>query len=208
MKLLLLSLLTLIVEPVMAQNTAINNHNYYDYYVGPTSMKGDVVGPINKLKSKHLGYNWLRKDEVAPIVIEEMKKAGYNEVFANRLYRLDSAQYVVLAACSYNSNVGFLYAEGHSAIPSRETRQPRKLLMSNGKYDYVQFAGTVTGGNEDIKIRKLPSNVLILAEDSYWYQYTDNSSDNKYLVTKEDIIRVLRQDIQEKIATAPKPKTR
>ncbi len=171
-------------------------------------MKGDVVGPIQKLKSKRLGYNWLRRDEITPIVVEEMKKAGYDEVFANRLYRLDSAQYVVLAACSYNSNVGFLYSEGHSAIPSKETRQPRKLIMSNGKYDFVQFAGTVTGGNEVIKISKLPSNIIVLAEDWYWYQYTDNSSDNKYLVTKEDIIRVLRQDIQEKLAIAAKPKTR
>ena len=196
------------VAPAFAQNGAINNHNYYDYYVGPTSMKGDIMGPIDKLKSKRLGYNWLRGEEVAPIIAEEMKKAGYDEVYANRLYRLDSAQYVVLAACSYNSNVGFLYSEGHSMIPSKETRQPRRLLMSNGMYDYVQFAGTVSGGNEYIKIRKLPSNIIVLAEDWYWYQYTENTSDNKYLLTKQDIIRVLRQDIQEKLAMAPKPKKR
>lgn len=208
MKSLLLLLLAFVAMPAVAQNTAINNHNYYDFYVGPTSMKGDVMGPINKLKSKRLGYNWLRSEEVAPIIVEEMKKAGYDEVYANRLYRLDSAQYVVLTACSYNSNVGFLYSEGHSMIPSKETRQPRKLLVSNGIYDYVQFAGAVSGGSEDIRIRKLPSNIVVLAEDWYWYQYTDNSSDSKYLVTKEDIIRVLRQDIQEKLAAAPKPKKR
>ena len=62
--------------PAVAQNTAINNHNYYDFYVGPTSMKGDVMGPINKLKSKRLGYNWLRSEEVAPIIVEEITKAG------------------------------------------------------------------------------------------------------------------------------------
>ena len=80
--------------------------------------------------------------------------------------------------------------------------------MSDGKYDFVQFVGSVSGGTEYIKIRKLPGNIFVLAEDWYWYQYTDNSSDNKYLLTREDIIRVLRQDIQDKLATAPKPKTR
>lgn len=209
MKFILLSLLTFVAAvPVSAQNRDINNHNYYDYYVGPTSMKGGMVGPIDKLKSRRLGTNWLRQEDITPILVEEMKKAGYDEVYANRLYRLDSAQYVVLAASSYNSNVGFLYSEGHSAFPSKETRQPRALLLTNGKFEYVQAAGTVTGDNEFIKIRKVPSNIFILAEDWYWYQYTDNSSDNKYLLTKEDIIRVLRQDIQEKLVAAPKPKTR
>ena len=207
MKFILLSFLTLVaVLPVLGQNTAINNHNYYNYYVGPTSMKGDVVGPINKLKSRRLGTNWLRREEIVPILIEEMKKAGYDEVFANRLYRLDSAQYVVLLACSYNSNVGFVYSEGHSAIPTKESRQPRNLLMSDSKFDFVQFVGNVSGGNEYVQIRKLPGNIFVLAEDWYWYQYTENSSDNRYLLTKEDIIRVLRQDIQEKLAAAPKPK--
>ena len=46
----------------------------------------------------------------------------------------------------------------------------------------------------------------MLGEDWYWYQYTENPSDSKYLLIKEDIIRVLRQDIQERLATAPKPK--
>ena len=135
-------------------------------------------------------------------------KAGYEEVYANQLYRLDSAQYVVLTASSYNSNLGFLYVEGHTAFPSKKTRQPRALLLTNGKFEYVQTAGTVTGEREFIKIRKVPSNIIMLAEDWYWYQYTENPSDSKYLLIKEDIIRVLRQDIQEKLAAAPKPKKR
>ena len=208
MKHLLLFFLAFITVPASAQNAAINNHNYYDFYVGPTSMKGDVMGPINKLKSKRLGYNWLRSEEIAPIIVEEMKKAGYDDVYAHQLYRLDSAQYVVLAAYSSSSNVGFLYAEGHSMIPSKATRQPRGFLLTNGKYEYVQSAGTVTGDNEFVKIRKVPSNIIMLSEDWYCYQYTENPSDSKYLLIKEDIIRVLRQDIQERLATAPKPKKR
>ena len=93
-------------------------------------------------------------------------------------------------------------------IPSKATRQPRGFLLTNGKYEYVQSAGTVTGDNEFVKIRKVPSNIIMLGEDWYWYQYTENPSDSKYLLIKEDIIRVLRQDIQERLATAPKPKKR
>lgn len=208
MKSFLLAFFSLITSSAFAQNAAINNHTYYSYYVGPTSMKGDVVGPIDKLKSKRLNSNWLRSEEITPIVVEEMKKAGYGKVSATCLYRLDSAKYVVLTAHSYTSNVGFLYSAGHSALPSKEARQPQKLTRAGSQFDYVQNVRTIAGSNEWIRVKKLPTNIIVLAEDWYWYQYTDDTSDNNYLVTKEDIIRVLRQDIQEKLEALPKPKTR
>ncbi|AMR28202.1 hypothetical protein A0257_14645 [Hymenobacter psoromatis] len=203
---LLLAILLTLASPALAQRTAINNHNYYDYYVGPTSMKGGLVGPVDKLKNRNLGTNWLRWNEITPILVDEMQKAGYDNVYTNKLFRIDSAQYVMLAALSMRApNVGFLYAEGHAAFPSATDRQPGHQLMGEGKYDYVQFVSTQGNKSELIKIRKLPVNLLLLAENWYWYQYTENPSDNKYLLTREDILRVLREDIQERLATAPKP---
>ena len=205
-KKVLLAILLPLVFPALAQRAAINNHNYYDYYVGPTSMKGDVIGPVDKLKNRNLGTSWLLWNEITPILVEEMKKAGYDNVYTNKLFRIDSAQYVVLAAYAMSPpNVGFLYAQGHAAFPNATDRQPGHQLMGEGKYDYVQFVSTQGNKSEFIKVRKLPVNMLLLAENWYWYQYTENSSDNKYLVTKEDIIRILREDIQERLATAPKP---
>lgn len=192
--------------PGLAQRAEINNHNYYSYYVGPTSMKGGVVGPVNKLKSRKLGTGWLRWNDITPILVEEMTKAGHDQVYTNKLFRIDSAQYVLLAALAMRAPVvGFLYAEGHAAFPTASDRQPGHQLMGDGKYDYVQLVSTSANKTEFIKIRHLPANLLALEENWYWYQYTDNPSDNKYLLTKEDIIRVLREDIQEKLATAPKP---
>lgn len=208
-KLLLLALLLALAFPTLAQRTEINNHNYYDYYVGPTSMKGDLVGPVNKLKSRKIGTNWLRWNDITPILVEEMTKAGYDQVYTDKLFHLDSARYVLLAALSMNAtSVGFLYAEGHSAFPAASDRQPGHQLMGDGKYDYVQLVSAPANKTELIKIKRLPANLLAVEENWYWYQYTDNPSDNKYLLTKEDIIRVLRADIQEKLATAPKPEKR
>jgi prepilin-type processing-associated H-X9-DG protein len=203
---LLLAFLLAFTLPALAQRTEIDNHNYYNYYVGPTSMKGDMVGAMGKLKSRRLNTNWLRWDDITPILVEEMTKAGYDQVYTNKLFHIDSAQYVLLAALSMRGpNVGFLYADGHAAFPTASDRQPGHQLMGDGKYDYVQMVSTPANRAELIKIRKLPANLVALQENWYWYQYTDNPSDNKYLLTKEDIIRVLREDIQEKLATAPKP---
>ena len=206
---LLLAFILVSAFPGLAQRAEINNHNYYDYYVGPTSMKGDIVGPITKLKSRKLGTNWLRWSDITPILVEEMTKAGYDQVYTNKLFRVDSAQYVVMAALSMTAPmVGFLYAEGHAAFAGASNRQPGHQLLGDGKYDYVQMVSTPANKAEFIRIRKLPANLVALAENWYWYQYTDNPSDNKYLLTKEDIIRVLREDIREKLATAPKPTKR
>lgn len=208
-KLLFLVCLLAGALPSLAQRKEITNRNYYDYYVGPTSMRGDVVGPIAKLKSRKLGTSWLQREEITPILVEEMTKAGYNQVYPNKLFRLDSAHYVLLGALAMNATqLGFLYAQGHAAFPVASDRLPGHQLMGDGQYEYVQLVSAPGNQTELIKIRKLPANLFALQENWYWYQYTDNASDNNYLLTKEDILRVLRADIQEKLATAPQPVTR
>lgn len=179
------------------QNPDINNRNYYDYYRKPT-----LDGP---LKGRRLSTGWLGEDEVNLVLQEELKKAGHEWVVGNQLYRLDSVQYVVLNAYSQKSGVGILYTPGHTAFPQPAHRQERGRDMAGvGHVDYVQSVAGPGAQRDVMRIRRLPDNVLMLAENWYWYQYTENPGDAKHLLTKDDALRILRQDVQEALAALPK----
>jgi hypothetical protein len=92
------------------QQPTVDNHNYYARFYQP--------GTGAKLKGKVLTTYWLREYEVVPILLEELQRAGFEWVVSSRLYRLDTARYVVLAAYSQKANLGFLYV-GRS--PRRRT---------------------------------------------------------------------------------------
>lgn len=123
---------------------------------------------------------------------------------SSRLYRLDTTRYVVLTAYSQKANLGFLYVEGHAMFPLPAHRQKRGIDLTLGHFDYQQVVTNTAGENGWMRIKKLPDNILVLAEEWYWYQTTDNPADNQVLLTREDIVRVLRQDIREKLSAAPK----
>lgn len=192
----ILAFVALWSQNASGQNSKISNKNYYDFYYGPGSKV--------KLKGKGILTNWLRNEEVVPVLLDELQKAGYEWLSANRLYHLDSAKYVVLSAFSQKSNLGFIYVGGHTAFPLLEHRQKRGIDLKTGHFDYQQTATNLSGKNEYIQIKRLPDNVLMLAENWYWYQSTGNPDDDKYLLTKEDIIRVLRQDVRDRLSEAPK----
>ena len=178
------------------QQPTVDNHNYYARFYQP--------GASVKLKGKVLTTYWLREHEVVPILLEELQRAGFEWVASSRLYRLDSARYVVLTAYSQKANLGFLYVGGHDAFPSPAHRQQRGIDLTFGHFDYQQVVTNTVGENGWMRIKKLPDNILLLAENWYWYQATDNPADNQALLTREDILRVLRQDIREKLKAAPK----
>jgi len=179
-----------------AQAPKIDSTNYYEHY----SMG-------ERLQGKTIHTNWLRYIDVVPIIVEELKKAGYEDVYDNQLYLLPSKQPVILAAYSYNEDFGFVYSDGHTAIPEKKHRQRRSNSSVNSDVDYIQSYYGKKSESGSYMIKKLPSNIFILQEDCYWFQYTDNSADDSKLVTKEIIIEILRQDIRSKIRVAPKPKS-
>ena len=203
----LLFFLALLSSGAFGQNPAITNRTYYEYLDGRRALASGAAGLGGHLKGQQLTTEWLGKAEATAVLVEELKKAGHEYVVTNWLYRLDSAQYVVLAVAASEANLGFLYAEGHNAFPSAASRRPRQAFYPPGRYDYVQTAGTAAGPREHIRIRQLPAQVQVLAEDWYWYQHTEDPGDDRLLVTKADILRVLRQDIAEKVAAAPKRKS-
>lgn len=131
------------------KNSKIDTSNYYSYF-SPKNLKGHG-----------LTTNWLRLDDVVPIMLDELKKAGYDWLYDRTIYKLENGQHINISAYSRKNNIGFLYIEGHEIFPNKTHR-----------------------------------NILF---------HTDNSEDDKFLVTKEIAINILRQDLRRYLATAPKP---
>ena len=163
----------------------VDSKNYYDFCVNPKTA--------TKLKGRMFRMNWLRKDEALPIILEELSIANHKHIYEHSLFKLDSCKYIVLSAYSRKANFGFLYIEGHYAFPKKEHRE--NITKCNGM-DYRVYIDSPNGKTNFISIEKFPENVFILNENCYWYQSTDNPSDNKYFITKEKIKDILRQDIK------------
>lgn len=171
------------------QKKKINTSNYYDYFLDYNGMKA------KKLQGTGITTNWLRIKEVIPFIIDELKKAGYEEVYDNELVEMNDKQSIIISVYSRKSNFGFLYIEGHLADPTKEDRIERTQKKSSG-FEYVFWKETSTGESIPIEIKKLPENIFVLNENCYWYQYTDIPSDQKFLVSKEDAFKILKEDIK------------
>jgi len=171
----------------------IDTSNYYKF-LSPKKIKGNG-----------LTTNWLRLDDVVPIMLEEFKKAGYDWLYDRTIYKLKNGQHITISAYSRKNNIGFLYIEGHDMFPSKSHRNIL-FQKDNSKVDFVECEEPYSGEADFVKIKEIPSNIFILKEDCYFFQYSDNIEDNKILVTKEIAIDILRQDLRKYLTTAPKPK--
>jgi hypothetical protein len=169
----------------------VDSSNYYSYY---SSGKG--------LKGKKISTNWLKELEVVPIIIEELKAAGYNRIYDFELYKLTTGEYLILSVYESDLNVGIVYTQGHNADVIKEYRNKSLAKITKdvelSTYTYMQNDYDVT------HISKLPSNIFTLSENSYWYQFTDNKEDDEKLITKDIVIKILRQDIKYIISKFPK----
>jgi hypothetical protein len=172
--------------------TKIDTSNYFTY-LSPKNVSGSIT------------TDWLRLNDVVPIMLEELKRAGYDWLSDRPIYKLKDGQYITLSAYSGKNNIGFLYIEGHS-IPLSKSYRNILFQKDNSKLNYTQDIQTYSGNTEFVTIKGIPSNIFVLKEDCYFFQYTGNANDNKFLVTKEIAIEILRQDIRKYLAMAPKPK--
>lgn len=194
MKKLLFIVTLLWVQISFAQTSSkIDSSNYYNF-LNPKNLKG-----------RGLTTNWLRLDDVVPIMLDELKNVGYDWLYDRTIYKLENGQHLNISAYSRKNNIGFLYIEGHNIFPDKSDRN---ILFhkDNSHINYVECEETYSGEADFVKIDKIPSNVFVLKEDCYFFQYTDNPEDNNFLVTKEKAIEILRQDLRRYLATAPKPK--
>ena len=213
--LLLPFLFFVIVSNAQSITSKVDTSNYYNLMVHfnknsngfvYASNLGETKSAVNiKLKGRTMTTGWLRENEAVPVIMEEMKKAGYNNLFDHSLFKTNSGQQLILSVYSYKPKFGILYIQGHMAIPQQKHRKEKNFTRFNQDYDYSQREETESGEANFIKIEKLPKNILVLSENVYWYQMTDNADDNKVLFSKERAIEILRQDIQSTLSAAPKP---
>lgn len=171
------------------EKSNINSSNYYDHYVDFPSMKKKGI------QGKSITTNWLRLDEVIPVIMEELKRSGHKEIAEKILININNEQAIIVTVYSKKSKFGFLYIEGHTENPNKEHRIDRTQKKSTG-VEYTYWKESPTGEFVAVKIEKLPKNILVLNENCYWYQYTDNPTDQKKLITKEDAYRILKEDIK------------
>ena len=158
----------------------INNSNYYNYAVNSSGTT-----------------NWLRIGDVVPIIIDELKKNGveYHTIGVGDLLKVnDTSLLVVTVSFSYNdSNYGLVYERRHSAILDVKERD---FLKEGGKQNFSQVQrGTNDKWYKWMTISPLPSNIFLLKQTVYWYQY--GSGKKRYPVDRSMIEEILRQDIRD-----------
>jgi hypothetical protein len=191
----ILFILTLFFGQMTFAQTAskIDTSNYYRF-LNPQDIKGSAIST-----------KWLTLDDVVPIMEEELKNAGYDWLYNRKIYKLANGQHINISAYSRKNNIGFLYIEGHDLFPDK-THRDILFQKDNSHVNYVECQESYSGNVDFVKIKKIPNNIFVLKEDCYFYQSTDNTEDDKILITKDIAINILRQDLKKYIATAPKPK--
>ena len=114
----LLSFLLFIMSLTLSsQNVEITKNNYYDYY--------------NSIEGESITTNWLRRNEVIPIIIEELTKYGFENNYEYVLYSIDSNKYLVLDVYSRKEKIGFLFNTGHSSSPNIKHRNIKQFEYVN-----------------------------------------------------------------------------
>lgn len=188
MKKIIFLLFTLITIPLYSQK--ITSENYYDFF-------------IKYIPNSKLTTAWVNKYEVAQILEEEMKKAGFEWVSTFKIIKINDGEYVTAICFSEKSKVGFLY-EGVHSMPNPERKGLKSMYKENTGNDYAEKVIPLVGDSQFIKIKEVPTNFFILKEDPYWYQFTDKPQNDKVLVDKQTILEILRTDVRKVIATFKK----
>jgi len=139
--------------------------------------------------------NWLSSSDAIPVIIEEMKSAGFSIAFIEigRLIKVDKTTSLVLQVSFTNNDLGFgfIYENGHG-IPISVS--DRDYLKDENREQYSQPEYPLSGQVKYFLIRPLPKNNFLLKERCYWFQFDEKGS--AYPITKELSIKILRQDIR------------
>lgn len=206
MKIKFLISLAILTAKLFSQNLDINATNYYDYLVNRNS-NGFVNGKGEKvdLKGKMVATAHLLDYEATPVIIDELRKAGFENPFANSIVKIDSSHRIAVSAYVRQSKFGILFISGHFADPKKENRGKTFSRMIGFQSDYTQYEENINGDISHFEIKNLPSNIFWVCADWYWYQYSENLIDDKKLFSKEDAKRILREDIKAILKNVAKP---
>ena len=182
-----------LTQSVIGQNDLNNTFDSSNYYNHFYLFDNPNVHP------KKLTVAWLQIEDALSVIKDEMKNFGCNSFIKNKLIQLDTSKYIYLSIFCTNKKFGVLYTEDHSAVPKKEHRQSQ---LANTFFRVFAEANGESAVGKDImlKLNKLPENIILLTQDCYWYETTGNKKDDKYLVTKQVALRILRQDVKSLLA--------
>ena len=181
MKIVLLLCLGLFFSSCYSQTSLqIDTTNYYNYF------------RTHSKSGKKIITGWIDSNEAIPYILDECKKNGIEDAISNALYQLESGEIILLSIYSYKLNIGIAYISCHF-FPINQSQRGKGCYKG---YELVQDITTYDKNTKVNKIKTLPNNIYTLAENSYWYQFTDDKSDNSELLTKELAFKILKQDLE------------
>ncbi len=180
---------------VTAQNQ-INADNYYSHYKDYEDYK--------KFKVKSLSTGRLNEFDVAKILHEEMKLAGFEWLSTFRIVHIEDDKYITSICYSEKSKFGFVFEDVFNAIPDKKIRDLERHSKSENGYEYTEKIVSTHGESKFVKIEQLPESLYLIRSDIYWYQNTENEEIKKTLVTKEIIKQILRDDIKNILKSVKK----
>jgi hypothetical protein len=178
----------LIITSLTFGQNKINADNYYSYFKDYNDM--------TKLKVEKLGTGRLTEFEIAKVLREEMKLAGFEWLNDFQIIRIDNEKYITSICYSEKSKFGFVLETIFEAIPDKKNRDVKSLCKESNGYDYGEKILNLNGESTFIKIETLPENLYLIKQDIYWFQTTENNEINKTLVTRDIAIEILRTDVK------------
>lgn len=158
----------------------INRSNYYDYLDNYDPALNGVIFTA-----------FLSREEIISNVIQVFKDSSSSVstfVRSYILYELENGEEILLGAYDRENDLGIVVNTGHYLeidSTQRTNRIFKKITYrKNRKIIFKEYTN-------------LPSNILVLQESWYWYQF--NKINNEYyenLCNKSDIIEILKEDIR------------
>lgn len=167
---------------LLGQSNKIDSSNYYNFY-------------------QKQGYKtiWLKEKDVLETMDEVINNCHIEAFFRNSILRLTEGEHLRLTMFSPKYNLGILYIQGHSMFPIKSERG-MSIYDVNTDYKYLQWIELIDGTRTGYKIFKIPDNVIVLTENSYWYQEPITTS-NIPFVTKEIILEIFKNDFRKSLSS-------
>ena len=162
----------------------IDSSNYYSYYSNGDGLKGT------------LGTAHLKAFEIVPILLDEIEKAGFHRCNDYILYKLTPNQTILLTAYNTDPEFGFIYINSFELFPQQRHRNRKSIFQEFDSCEYEESNRKPGATLERTPIKRIPENIHLLQADCYWYQFSDSSSDNRKLVSKEDAIEIFKEDVR------------
>lgn len=179
--------MSLSAKTQIVTNDSFDSTNYFTKYYDFKSN--------DNIKGHSFSVNWVDINDAKEVMVGLFKEFGIDSVVENKLFKIDSNKYLPLTYYLPKSNVGILYTQNHIGYPMPKKRVPRYQNESFNIYSQVIFDKPV-GKPKMQKLESLPNNIIIVNQNYYWFQKTDNQEDDKYLVSKSVALRILREDLK------------